>query len=138
MIVIDSSAFAKFLMKEENWKEVTVHFNSELELYAVDTLIVEITNVLWKYMLLYKLITEKQVFELYSQMMKLIDKKVIILDDSKKFLLDALKIAVQFNITVYDSLFLSQAKALNASLLTSDKRQRDIAQKIGIDSIFIT
>lgn len=125
-------------MKEENWKEVTVHFNSELELYAVDTLIVEITNVLWKYMLLYKLITEKQVFELYSQMMKLIDKKVIILDDSKKFLLDALKIAVQFNITVYDSLFLSQAKALNASLLTSDKRQRDIAQKIGIDSIFIT
>jgi len=62
---------------------------------------------------------------------------MILLEDSKIFLQDALKITVQFSITVYDSLFLSQAKALNAKLLTSDKRQRDVAQKIGLDTIFI-
>jgi len=56
-------------MKEENWKDVAMHLNSKLKLYAVDMLIVEITNVLWKYMRLYKLITEEQVFGLNSQMM---------------------------------------------------------------------
>ena len=137
MIVIDSSTFSKFLMKEENWEKIVPYLDISLEAYAVDMLIIETTNVMWKYMRKYKLITEEQAFGLYEQMIKLVKEKVIILEDSEKFLQDALKIAMGYNIPIYDSLFLAQAKALKASLITSDRRQSVVAKEMGLESTYI-
>ena len=137
MIVIDSSAFSKFLMKEEDWEKVIPYLDPSLEPHAMDMLIIETTNVIWKYMRKYKLITREQALGLYEQMKKLVKEEVIILEPSEKYLQEALKIAVDYDISIYDSLFLTQAKNLRAELITSDKRQEEVAREIGIEATYI-
>ncbi|WP_324735223.1 type II toxin-antitoxin system VapC family toxin [Thermococcus sp. SY098] len=137
MIVIDSSAFSKFLLNEEGWEKVIPYLDPDLEPHAVDMLTIETTNVIWKYMKKYKLITREQAIGLYKQMTKLIGEEVIILEPSEKYLQEALKIAMDYDISIYDSLFLAQARNLKAELITSDKRQRDVAREIGMEVEYI-
>jgi len=137
VIVIDSSAFSKFLLKEENWEKVIPYLDPCLEPHAVDMLIIETTNVIWKYMKKYRLITREQAIGLYEQMRKLIEEEVVILEPSEKYLREALEIAVGYDIPIYDSLFLAQARNLKAKLITSDKRQRDVAREIGLGIVYI-
>jgi len=137
VIVIDSSAFSKFLIREEGWEKVVPYLDPSVEPRAVDILIVEVSNVIWKYMEKYKLIKEEQALKLYEQMMRLIKEEIIVIEPSVKYLQDALKIAMGYSITVYDALFLAQAKALNAKLVTSDRRQKEIAEDIGIPVEYI-
>ena len=137
MIVIDSSAFSKFLMKEEDWEKVIPYLGPRLEPHAVDMLLIETTSVIWKYMRKYKLITREQALGLYEQMRKLIEEEVIILEPSEKYLQEALKIAMDYDLPIYDSLFLTQAKNLRAELITSDKRQEEVAREIGIEATYI-
>ncbi len=54
-----------------------------------------------------------------------------------KYLQEALKIAIDYNISIYNSLFLAQAGNLKAELITSDKRQRDAAGEIGLEAVYI-
>ncbi len=136
-MVIDTSAFSKFLMREENWEKVVSYLDPSLEPHAVDMLIVEGTNVIWKYAEKYRLITVEQAFGLYERVMRLVNEEVIIVEPSKKYLKKALKIAMEYGIPIYDGLFLAQAKALNAKLITSDKRQGEVAQEIDVDVAYI-
>ena len=137
MIVIDSSAFSKFLLRGENWEKVIPYLNPRLEPHAVDMLIIETTSVIWKYMRKYKLITREQALGLYEQMRKLVREEVIMLEPSEKYLQEALKIAMDYDLSIYDSLFLAQAKNLRAELITSDKRQEEVAREIGIEATYI-
>ena len=70
-------------------------------------------------------------------MRKLIEEEVVILEPSEKYLREALEIAVGYDIPIYDSLFLAQARNLKAKLITSDKRQRDVAREIGLGIVYI-
>ena len=137
MIVIDSSAFSKFLLRGENWEKVIPYLNPRLEPHAVDMLIIETTSVIWKYMRKYKLITREQAIGLYEQVTKLVREEVIMLEPSEKYLQEALKIAMDYDLSIYDSLFLAQAKNLRAELITSDKRQEEVAREIGIEATYI-
>ena len=137
MIVIDSSTFSKFLMKEEGWEKIIPYFDPDLEPHAMDMLTIETTNVIWKYMKKYKLITREQALGLYKQMRKLIEEEVVILEPSEKYLQEALKIAMDYDLPIYDSLFLAQARNLKAKLITSDRRQRDVAGGIGLGVVYI-
>ncbi len=137
MIVIDTSTFLKFLLGEENWEKVLCYMDPNSEPHTVDMLIVEGTNVIWKYAKKYGMITKGQAFELYGQMMKLVNEKVIIVESSENYLKRALEIAMEYDIPIYDSLFLSQAEALKVKLVTSDKRQEHVGKKIEIDVVFV-
>jgi len=137
VIVIDSSAFSKFLMKEEGWEKVIPYLDPSLEPHAVDMLIIETTNVIWKYRRKYRLITREQALGLYEQMTKLVREEVVILEPSEKYLQEALKIAMDYDLPIYDSLLLAQARNLKAKLITSDKRQRDVAGGIGLGVVYI-
>ncbi len=137
MIVIDTSAFSKFLLREENWEKVLSYLDPNSKPHAVDMLIVEGANVIWKYAEKYGWITEEQAFELYENMMRLVNEKVIVVESSENYLKRALEIAIEYDIPVYDSLFLSQAEALKAKLVTTDKIQRKVAKEIEINVVFI-
>ena len=137
MIVIDSSAFSKFLLREENWEKVIPYLDPSLEPHAVDMLTIETTSVIWKYMRKYKLIMREQALGLYEQMTKLVREEVVILEPSEKYLQEALKIAMDYDLPIYDSLLLAQARNLKAKLITSDKRQRDVAGGIGLGVVYI-
>lgn len=137
MIVIDSSTFSKFLLKEEGWEKVIPYLDPDLEPHAVDMLIIETMNVIWNYMKKYGLITREQAIGLYGQVVKLIREEVITLEPSEKYLQEALEIAIRYDVSIYDSLFLAQARNLKAELITSDKRQRDVAREIGMEVVYI-
>ncbi len=137
MIVIDTSAFSKFLIKEENWKKVVFYLDPSLEPYSVDLLLIEAANVIWKYTEKYRLIARQQAFGLYEQMMKLVNGEVLVIEPSSKYIKNALKIAIEHNISVYDALFLAQAMTLNAKLITSDRLQSKIAEKIEVGVVCI-
>jgi len=124
-------------MKEEGWERVVPYLYPEKKPYAVDILLVESVNVIWKYNRKYRLITKEEAFKLCEIVMKLIREKVITIEPGEKYLKRGLKIAIEYDISIYDSLFLAQAKGLEAELVTSDKRQRDIARDMNISVVYI-
>ncbi len=74
--------------------------------------------------------------KLYSSLLKLFETKVIILENESKYLEEALKLSLKHGITIYDSLYIVQAKK-HGELLTSDKSQANIASKLGVKVYFI-
>ena len=124
-------------MKEEGWEKVVPYLDPRLEPHTVDMLTIETTNVIWKYMRKYKLITREQALGLYEQMTKLVREEVIILEPSEKCLQEALKIAMDYDLSIYDSLFLAQARSLRAKLITSDKGQEEVAKEMELEATYI-
>ena len=137
MIVIDSSALAKFLLGEDNWETVAKILKSGEEIYSADLLVVELTNVIWKHSILHKRITVDQARVLYEKLDKLVDRRVIVLKESRVYLRDTLDISCNANISIYDSLFLAMAKEFKAKLVTSDRKRYELALKLNIPAVYI-
>ncbi|RLF13702.1 MAG: PIN domain-containing protein [Thermoprotei archaeon] len=78
-----------------------------------------------------EVIDEAKTIELYQALLKLIDTGVIILEPEVSYVREALRIALEHEITLYDSLYIAQAQK-HGELLTSDRGQAEIANKIGI------
>ena len=138
MIVVDSSAFLKLLLKEDGWEEVIPYLEPEMEPHAPDLLAVEVTNAIWKYAIKFKLITRRQAVRLQEHVERLIEEGVIALEPSVRYLSEALSIALNHLIPVYDSLFLAQTKRLEAKLVTSDRKQKKIAENMGLKVIYLS
>ncbi|MFA4669698.1 type II toxin-antitoxin system VapC family toxin [Pyrococcus kukulkanii] len=137
MIVIDTSAFSKVLIREEGWEEVVPYLKPEREPYTVEMLIIEAANVLWKYVTKYKAFSQEKAEELYDAMIELVKEGLLKVESNSKYLNEALGIAIKEGIAVYDALFIAQALSLNAPLLTCDEKQGETARKIGVEVILI-
>ena len=77
MIVVDSSAFTRFLMREEGWEKLIPYLNPDAEPCSVDLLIVETANAIWKYVERFKRINEDQGLNLLERVMKLVEENVL-------------------------------------------------------------
>ena len=137
MIVVDSSAFTRFLIKEEGWEKLIPYLNPDAEPCSVDLLIVETANAIWKYVERFKRINEDQGLNLLERVMRLVEEGVLRLESASSYLRRALEISLRYGITVYDSLFIAQARSLNARLVTSNRKQAEAAQDLGVETIFI-
>ena len=62
---------------------------------------------------------------------------LIILEGQREYYDKAVEIALNHGITVYDALYMAQAKKYDATLLTSDKTQTTISKKIKIKTRYI-
>ena len=137
MIVVDSSAFTRFLIKEEGWEKLIPYLDPDAEPCSVDLLIVETANAIWKYVERFKRIDEDQGLNLLERVMRLVEEGVLRLESASSYLRRALEISLRYGITVYDSLFIAQARSLDAKLVTSDRKQVEVAQDLGVETIFI-
>jgi predicted nucleic acid-binding protein len=124
-------------MGESGWERVLPYLDPNQKPHAVDLLIVEGMNVIWKYTKKYRMITRDQALGLYERMMKLVKEGVIAVEPGEKYLQDALKIAINHDISVYDGLFLAQAKSLKAKLVTGDRKQREVAEMLKVSTVYI-
>jgi len=131
VIVIDASALAAFLRKEQGWKNLAKHIRNSVTVYLA---LKEVANALWKDYYVKKRLDKDVVESLYKLMKKLANVNVI-LESETKYLDEAFRIALENGITVYDALYISLAKARNLQLLTLDRKQREIAEKLGIKTI---
>lgn len=126
MKAIDSSSLVKFFSREDGWKKV-----QELILEGVislDLSIKEVANALWKK----ALSKEIEVKDAEEMVKSLAESEVIKIKDQKDFILEAFKISVKNNITIYDSLFIELAKNTKIQLVTSDRIQAEAARKEGV------
>jgi len=129
--VIDSSSLVKYFSREENWELVKQYILEGI--ITIDLAIKELGNALWKKVLRGELPLEvaKAILE------DLAENKVLKLVDQGKYLVKAFEIAVNHKITVYDALFVAVAFKENLELITSDSKQREVAEEYGIKTIYI-
>ena len=131
MIVIDTSAFTKFLLQEKDWQDVVQYIEPKAQPYTVEMLFTESTNVIWKYVKK-NLISKEEGFEFFEDL-KLIDEaQTITAEKNMTYGNLALNIGFTHDIPVYDSLFIAQAQHYRVSLITCDKKQAAIADKMNI------
>jgi len=136
VIVIDASTITKYVLHEEDWKEVSSYIKEKRPLYSIDHVLKEVGNAIWKHCRLRGIIDKNTAIKLYQTLLKLMETKVIILEPEETYLQKALQIALNQGITFYDSLYLAQAQKYG-ELLTSDEKQAKIAVKLGIKVYFI-
>jgi len=134
VIVIDASALTKYILKEENWLEVSDYLKRGV--LSVDHIIKEVGNAIWKHLTLRKIIDKDIANNLFKLLFSFIESKVLTLEPETKFLESAFKIAIDNEITLYDAIYLAQAKQYG-ELLTSDKNQSKVAEALGIKAHFI-
>ncbi|MFP3203177.1 MAG: type II toxin-antitoxin system VapC family toxin [Sulfolobus sp.] len=64
----------------------------------------------------------------------LLKRETMLIVNQDEYLIEAFKIADRNKITIYDSLFIALAKSMNLELITSDKKQYEIAKNEGVNT----
>ncbi len=67
----------------------------------------------------------------------ILQEKPFIIVNEQKYIQDALDISLQYNITIYDALFIALAHKLGLELVTADHKQAEAASKQGVKAILI-
>ncbi|MEM0143064.1 MAG: type II toxin-antitoxin system VapC family toxin [Candidatus Parvarchaeum sp.] len=136
MIVIDASALVKLIVDEPHSDFVRKKIEEETAknepIYAPDIILVEVSNVLWKYSEFKKL----QEVDLFGALEDLIEYWNKLKIGAAQYLIkNAVKIAKENKLSVYDSLYLSQSLVYGAPLLSFDRKLMHMAERIGIKII---
>ncbi len=117
--VIDTSALIKFVLPEDHSDTarnlIEQHISSVLELSAPEYILVEAANVLWKRVSRNDLLPGEAAQALHE--LRRVD---LVLIPESQLLDDALLLAAEINITVYDALFCVLAQRQQAPLITAD------------------
>lgn len=133
MIVIDASAIAKYVLKEEHWEQVRDYLTAEPR--SLDLALAEVSNAIWKHQVIYRKISSSEATVIFKVLQKL-GADVLILESFAGYLRGATEIAVKEKLTIYDALYIVQAQRYG-HFVTSDDFQRKIAVKLGLDVVFI-
>ncbi|MEM4959761.1 MAG: type II toxin-antitoxin system VapC family toxin, partial [Nanopusillaceae archaeon] len=75
--------------------------------------------------------------ELYRALSMIIEGGLVMIEPQRNYMQQAFEIALNHEITVYDALYIAQAKAKNSKLLTSDEAQLAIAEKLGVKVVCV-
>jgi len=133
--VVDASALAKYILKEEGWRDVRKLLEGGA--VSVDHVVKEVSNAIWRKCAVLKLEDAEAAVRRYELLVELIRSGVVVLESELKYLERAFRIAVESGITVYDSLYVTQALELGARLLTSDRRQSEVAARLGVSPVYV-
>ncbi len=136
MIVIDASSVTKYVLKEENWKEVKDYLLYN-DVISIDLMLKEVLNAIWKHCTILKTISLEIAYAKKNILMKMITEEIIKIEAQDKYLDLAFNLAMKNRITIYDALYIAQAIEKQTELLTSNEKQAKIAEKHGIHTIFI-
>jgi predicted nucleic acid-binding protein len=134
VIVVDSSSLAKYLLREEGWRDVEQYLQKVV--LTLNHAKKEVLNAVWKHSKIKHVMTEVIAEKLHNTLNQLIDAKVLIVEDENTYVDEAFKIGLEHNLTLYDSLYISQAIKWG-HLLTSDSFQNEVAAEMRVKVIFI-
>ena len=131
MRVIDSTAIVKYFSREPGWEKV-----KQVLLEGVVTLdlsVKELANALWK-----KVVRNEMSYEVAQEIIRdMVEGKALRMESQENYLVDAFKIAVEANITVYDALFIALAKKKELELVACDAAQAEAARKLGVKVLML-
>jgi predicted nucleic acid-binding protein len=119
-VVLDSSVIVALFFKEDLSDKVEEVVENYTEFYTVSQAFSEVANAAWK---------EVRIYGEDENLSKLALKKAVefmtnvcCVVDSKALLDQAFEIALKYDLTVYDALFVVLAMNLNEKLVTTDKQ----------------
>jgi predicted nucleic acid-binding protein len=128
---IDSSAIVKYLSREPGWERVREVM--EEGILTLNLAVIEIANALWK-----KVVKNGMGLEEVQKIMKaIVEAKFIPLEPFEGYLIDALRIAVEHKVTVYDALFIAFALKRGLELVTADEKQAEVAKALGVKIVLV-
>jgi len=132
--VIDSSTLAKFLLKEGGWERVKgVPTGGP---YTLDLAVKEVANAIWRRVTLMGDVSLEKAPAILGDLLEL-RRVALRVEPQDPYLGQALRIAVENRVTVYDSLFIAQAIAKKAALTTSDERQGRVAERLNVKMEYV-
>ncbi|NJE06063.1 PIN domain-containing protein [Thermococcus sp. M36] len=134
MIVIDTSALIKYLLKEGGWREVSEFLRNSGDLASLEMALVEGANAVWKRYNLYKDISLETAQRILDYLHA--TKGIILYENPLQYLSEGEKIALEHKITVYDALYIAQALKYG-TLATSDEKQGEIAKRLGVEVVYL-
>jgi len=135
--VIDASIYASVAVKDEFYeKSRRFLLNSRsLGCVTLDLALIEACNVLWKHVYLLKRIPIDSYGSIAENLKNIFEKSVAKVFNVIDVVDDALKIAVSYGITVYDSAYLALAEKLGYKLISFDKELEKKLEKTDLEKI---
>ena len=128
IVVLDASAAIEIVMQRNSAQELSKYIMRADWVIAPNLFIAEVTNTIWKY---------QKIAELpYSRCEKYLEHALDLPDNFVNELdlyREAFKTSCTVNHPVYDILYLITARRNNGTLLTMDKKLKNMALKFSID-----
>jgi predicted nucleic acid-binding protein len=130
-LIIDASVLIKFFVPEvfsDKAEQLLARVEEgRVTLFAPDLIYAEAGNTLWKKHRL-KELTQSEV----GKITDLIISIPLKVEPSKALFPLAIDIAIAYEVTVYDALYLSMAKVYETQMMTADKKLFDLAVKTNL------
>ena len=126
MQVIDTSTIARFALREEGWERLIDYLR---EGTTMPFAVVELGNVFWK-RLIKNRINEEAVIDILEGF-----STYYTLLSQNRHLVSALKISKENRLPFYDRLFIAAAAGEGYGLVTCDRKQAEVARKLGVKVI---
>jgi len=126
--VLDASVIAKLIMREENYRRAA----EEIEVHGetMDLALIEVSNVILKYYRRGEL-SLQEARERFRELQEL--SKSLEVASSREFLEKAFEIALEKDLTIYDSLYIVGSDVL----ITADAKQAREAERMGRQVTFV-
>ena len=136
MIIADSSVIAAYILREEPiWMSVE-EFILQNDVCTLDLAVKEALNAVWRHTVITKNLSLEVAREKTQILLDLIAGwNVVTVESQNNYLKEAFEIAITNRVTIYDALFIAQAKSKKAPLATLDGRQAYVAEKLGVSVI---
>ena len=134
MIVIDASTLAKFVLKEDGWREVAEYLKAGT--LSVDHAVKEVANAIWR-RFRQGTVTHEEAKTMLNALKEILERAVRV-EGELTYLDGAAEIAFNRGITIYDSLYIAMAKEKGLKLLTTDESQASAATAENVATILLT
>ena len=129
MIAIDASALACFLLKEEGWREVGDALKEGA--LSPDLALKEVSNAILKRFRRGEM--SKGEVDAALQALRALMGAALKIEEETKYVEEAIKVAMDRGITVYDAVYIVFSKGKNLRLMTADDRQAKAASEEGVE-----
>ena len=133
MKVIDASALSAYLLREEGFEEIKKFIVEGV--VSVGLVVKEVANAI---LLAYrrgriKLEEAGRVFEALNSLLNVNVK----IEGQEALLREAFDIALKYEATIYDALYIALARKRKVELISRDERQVKVAREVGVRTLFI-
>jgi len=128
VIVIDASALACFLLKEDGWREVAEALKDGA--LSPDFVLKEVSNAILKRFRRGEM--SKEEVDASLRALKALVGRALKFEVEGEYVEEAIKLAMEKGITVYDAIYIVFSKNKNLALMTADRGQAKVASEEGI------
>jgi predicted nucleic acid-binding protein len=123
-LLLDTSIIVKLVIEEPGSQRARIRVKEALgqghTLNSVDEALPEALNALWKHAKIHRDLDAEEAVRAAKDLLLLWDRMKII--PSREVSTDALRIAIELGLPIYDSLFLAASRKTTSTLYTTDTR----------------